>query len=73
MEVTYKPNVLTHWSETDSLYYTPIYQKLWHMIDFIYFRNFCTSMAMQVPAIIPMMAKELLPLSMLFYLNDILS
>ena len=43
------------------------------MIDFIYFRNFYTSMAMQVPAIIPMMAKELLPLSMLFYLNDILS
>ena len=57
MGVIYTPNILKY-SFIDSLYDTPTFQKLWHVIDFIYFRNFYTSMAKQTPAMIPMMGKE---------------
>ena len=50
-------NILKHWL-TDNLYDTPTFQKLWRVIDFIYFRNFYTSMTKQTPAMIPVMEKE---------------
>ena len=57
MGMIYTPNILKY-SFIDSLYDTPTFQKLWHVIDFIYFRNFYTSMAKKTPAMIPMMGKE---------------
>ena len=51
------PNILKHWF-TDNLYDTPTFQKLWDVIDFIYFRNFYTSITTQTPAMMPMMGKE---------------
>ena len=57
MGIIYTPNILKY-SFIDSLYDTPTFQKLWHVIDFIFFRNFYTSMAKQTPAMIPMMGEE---------------
>ena len=57
MVIIYIPKILKHWF-TGSLYDTPTFQKLWHVIDFIFFRNLYTSMAKQTPAIIPMMGEE---------------
>ena len=57
MGIIFIPNILKYWV-TDSLYNTPSFQKLWHVIDFIFFRNFYTSMAKQTPAMIPMMGEE---------------
>ena len=51
MGIIYTPNILKHWF-TDSLYDTPTFQKLWHVIDFIFFRNFYTSMAKQTLAVV---------------------
>ena len=55
--IIYTPNILKHWF-TDGLYDTPTFQKLWHVIDFIYFRKFYTSMAKKIPAMISMIGKE---------------
>ena len=57
MEIIYKPNILKHWFP-DSLYETPTFQKLWHVIDFIFFRNFYASIAKQTLAMTPMMGEE---------------
>ena len=57
MEIICKAKILMHQS-TDSLYYSPTFQKVWHLIDYIYFRSFYTSITNQLPAMIPMMAKE---------------
>ena len=57
MGIIYTPNILNHWF-TDSLYDTPNFQKLWYVIDFIFFRNFYTSMAKWTPAMTPMMGEE---------------
>ena len=57
MGIIYTPNILKHWF-TDSLYDTPTFQKLWHVIDFIFFSYFYTSVAKQTPAMIPMMGEE---------------
>ena len=57
MGIIYTPNILKHWF-TDSLYDTPTFQKLWHVIDFIFFSNFYTSMAKQTPAMLPIMGEE---------------
>ena len=57
MRITYTPNILNHWF-TGSLYDTKTFQKLWHLIDFIFFRTFNTLMARQTPAMIPMMGEE---------------
>ena len=51
------PNILKHWF-TDSLYDTLTFQKLSHVIDFIYFRNLYTSITKETPAMMPMMGKE---------------
>ena len=55
--IIYTPNILNHWF-TNSLYDTPTFQKFWHVIYFIFFRNFYTSMAKQTPVMIPMMGEE---------------
>ena len=55
MGIIYKPNTLVHWAY--SLYYILTFQKLWHVIDFIYFRRFYISVAKQI-RIIPMMEKK---------------
>ena len=57
MGIIYTPNILKHWF-TDSLYDTPTFEKLWHVIDFIFFRDFYTSMAKQTPAMIPVMGEQ---------------
>ena len=57
MGIIYTPNILKHWF-TDSLYDTPTFQKLWHVIDFIFFSYFYTSVAKQTPAMIPMIGEE---------------
>ena len=41
-----------------SLQYTTTFQKLWHVIDFFYFRSFYTLMIKQIPAMIPMIGGE---------------
>ena len=53
----YRPNILKH-RFTDSLHDTPNFQKLWHVIDFIYFRGFYAPVTKQTPAAILMMGKE---------------
>ena len=53
LKIIYKTNILTR---CYSLYYTLIFQKYWHVIDFIYFSGIYTSMTMQIPAVISMMA-----------------
>ena len=35
-----------------------LFKKLGHVVDFIYFRNFYTSMAKQTPDLISMIGKE---------------
>ena len=57
MGIIYTPNILKH-CYIDSLYDTPTFQKLWHVIDLIYFRNVYISMAKQAPAVMPIMGKE---------------
>ena len=57
MGIIYKPNIPKH-LPTDSLYYTATFQKLWHAIDFIYFRSFYTLIARKVTAMIPLMEEE---------------
>ena len=57
MGITYTPNILSPWL-TGNLNDTLTFQKLWHVIDFIFFRNIYTSMAKQTPAMIPMMGEE---------------
>ena len=55
--IIYKLNIPMYWS-TDSLYYAPMFQTLWQVIDFIYFRSFYTSMVLQISAMIPIMVKK---------------
>ena len=42
MGIIYKANILIYRSAY-SLYYTPTLENLWHVIDFIYFMGFYTS------------------------------
>ena len=65
MGTIYTPNTRKHWF-TDSLYDTPTFRKLWHGIDFIYFRHFYTSMAKQTPAMIQWWERRLLSPSLPF-------
>ena len=39
MGIIYKPNILKYRS-ADNLYYTPTFQKSWHVTDLIYFIQF---------------------------------
>ena len=57
MGIIYKSTILKQWF-TDGLYDTPTFQKLFHVIDFIYVRTFYISMAKKTPAMIPMMGEE---------------
>ena len=57
MEIIYKPNILKHRS-TYSLYYTPTFQKLWHVINFIYFMSFYISTVKQITAMIPVIEEK---------------
>ena len=42
IKIIYKPSASMWWA-TYSLYFTPIFRRLWHTIDFTYFKRFYTS------------------------------